>query len=275
MKSWSKSQYLTTRGTVPLVGSQSSPPFSFQQALPDAGNYTVQFRVSAQTAIDGSNSLGNITPTARIQWSIGGNTVQRIISVYDGASLTGVGDHVRVDLYDETDPADVPSGYEQKYLVAVTVSEGERGTNKQPPTYTTYIVDNENIHFGLAYVTSGNYVTVKVPKDAGVISVFVTAYGHVPGVSMHPEMAVKEYGPLGPDLKAPPLRLLPPVPIVLTEAQVSVTHLTGDNSILRQYDPRDYDWVPVPPQCDYIALNNTDTDSTSIITFAVTFGIDG
>ena len=253
MKSWSKSQYLTTTREVSQSGNSNARGFTFQQTLPDAGNYTVQFRISAQTALDGSNNVGNVTPTARIQWSIGGNTVQRIISIYDGASLTGVGDHVRVDVYDETNPNDIAPGYEQKYLVAVTVSEGERGANKQPPTYTQYIVNGGNIHFGSTYVTSteGDFA-VPVPLDAGVISVFVTAYGFT-----------------GRD---------PASPAILTEDQVSVALLTADNIVIRQYDPRDYDWVPLPPQCRAIDLRNnmgTSEEEMKTILFAVTFGIDG
>jgi hypothetical protein len=238
---WSKSDYLVTRAA-PGVG------WTFQQQLPSAGNYTVQFRVSAQTSLTPNSGVGNITPTAKIAWSIGGNVVQRIISVYDGASLTGVGDHVRVDITDQTiDDGDLPF---QKYLVAVTVSEGVRASNKQPPTYTQYLSDGQVSRFGRVDVSGGASVDIPVPLDAGVISVFVTATGHT-----------------GSDHETP---------VVLTEAEVSVEQLSFGDVILRQYDPRDYDWVPLSPQCSKIRLRNSmpSTDNNEIL-FGVTFGIDG
>src|SRR5208282_6596788 len=62
----------------------------------EAGVYTVQFQVvpvSGSVPDTGTGGV-DVNPTrtrATVNWAIGGNTVQRILSVSNGASLTGVG----------------------------------------------------------------------------------------------------------------------------------------------------------------------------------------
>jgi len=72
--------------------------------------YTVEFRISNQQNINvpAGNLIqpglgnGNITPTATLQWSLGGNTIYRKISVFSGASISGVCEHIVASVADET-----------------------------------------------------------------------------------------------------------------------------------------------------------------------------
>jgi hypothetical protein len=238
MKTWSKSGYLTTGGGV-LPGANSTG-ITFQQKLDEAGNYTVQFRVSSQAAISPTGAPDNITPEATIQWTIGGNVVQRKVSVYDGASLTGVGEMVHVAVADVTQNVSSP----QKYLVAITVAEGTRGSNKQPPTYTNYWTAATGTNFGVVYVAHGTGQDLLVPPDVGIVSVHITAFAE--------------------DGSA------------LPAGSVNVAQVDSGGQMLKQYDPRDYDWVPMSPQCVQLLLNNALTGgSAPRIRFGITFGVDG
>jgi len=83
---------------------------SIQAQFEEPTMYTVEFRVSNQQNINvpAGNIVqqgfgnGNITPTATLQWSLGGNTIYRKCSVFSGASISGVCEQLVASVSDET-----------------------------------------------------------------------------------------------------------------------------------------------------------------------------
>ena len=83
---------------------------SIQAEFEEPTVYTVEFRVSNVQNVN--TPAGNIpqppplvasvTPTATIQWSLGGNTIYRKISVFSGASISGVCEQLVASVSDET-----------------------------------------------------------------------------------------------------------------------------------------------------------------------------
>jgi len=83
---------------------------SIQAQFEEPTMYTVEFRVSNQQNINvpAGNIVqqgfgnGNITPTATLQWSLGGNTIYRKCSVFSGVSISGVCEQLVASIADET-----------------------------------------------------------------------------------------------------------------------------------------------------------------------------
>ena len=102
-----------------------------------AQNFTVQFFVSNRTGyiapsvppnpiIPPPIAAGNITPVGEILWTIGGNTQRRLVSIYDGAAITGVAEHFNINAVDDTDLSD--SSNQTLYDVTITAAGGVRGS---------------------------------------------------------------------------------------------------------------------------------------------------
>lgn len=95
----------TPSSIIPATGGPS-----IQGDFADPTLYTVQFRISNQQNINvpAGNIVqqglgtGDITPTATLQWSLGGNTIYRKCSVFSGASISGVCEHITASVSDET-----------------------------------------------------------------------------------------------------------------------------------------------------------------------------
>jgi len=72
--------------------------------------YTVEFRISnvqdinvpAGNVLQPTSLIGRCTPTATLQWSLGGNTIYRRISVFNGASISGVCEQLVASISDDT-----------------------------------------------------------------------------------------------------------------------------------------------------------------------------
>lgn len=130
--------------------------------FPHPGEYTAQFNIDPILTI-GQKCF------AEIIWSVEGNSVRRVLSVLDGASITGRGQGIKVKIFDQsaagggvgTDP----------YRVAVLVTTGGRGTTAQP-----VILDGDPTRAGISFVTTVPPVAtpeIDVPLDCGIIAAFI------------------------------------------------------------------------------------------------------
>jgi len=102
-------QKLMVSGAPPSLLPATGGP-SIQAQFEEATMYTVEFRISNQQDINvpagnlvqRTSGNGNITPTATLQWSLGGNTIYRKCSVFSGASISGVCEQLVASVSDET-----------------------------------------------------------------------------------------------------------------------------------------------------------------------------
>jgi hypothetical protein len=218
-----------------------------------AQNFTAQFFVSnrigyippsvpANPIIPPPIAIGNITPVGEILWSIGGNTQRRLISIYDGAVITGVAEHFAINATDATDLSDTTN--QTMYDVTITAAGGVRGSTALPPVYQTYIENNNtgDVEFGTFTLAPTKQLVLVIPQNAGVTSVMVTA------------------GSSG---------------TILTDTDFAFTQSNGSGE-LKRYNPTLYNFVPLSPQATYITFHNLTAAIWGVsIDFSVTWGIDG
>lgn len=208
-------------------------------------NYTVQFAISKIKTLDNfDTAVYFINPVGVITWSVAGNSVRREVSVTNGLSLTGVGEGVKVVVYDRTPAGQIPVSYQ----VDITVAPGSRASENQPPTYCPTLALTEGMII-VGNQTLQNQVVLNIPVNAGCISVYVTA--------------------IRADLTTP-----------LTTLQARVDQVDANDVIVRTYDPNSNfptTFVPLMPTAVKLILNNTmgGSDPGNDIAFAVTYGIDG
>lgn len=131
------------------------PHFLDEDQYPDPGNYTVQFNVTDPNDLNFSGDF--VLPRAEIVWSVGGNSIRRVIDCTDGASLSGTAEGVAVNVYDDSNITFSPV---VPYVVSIQVAKGTRPAIQQPPTYSLPIT--------LLGVDA--QVEVLIPSDIGAIS---------------------------------------------------------------------------------------------------------
>jgi hypothetical protein len=234
---WGTSGTLTTGDTSKFVSLQAN--FADAQG---AGSYTVEF--SRGTNVNADNP---IFATAIVQISVEGTTIQRMVSVGDGASLTCVGQSVRIRIIDATfNPPGVGPQVAVDYGVSVTIAPGERGSNKQPPTFVLQVADVPlpQDQGGFFQIPAGQTRTIPVPQDAGAVSLYVTAWNETTFTNAVGELTIEQsFGPISPGVAT------------------------------KVYDAANYrDWVPLAPGVTFINLVN---HSTHDYTGTVTLGIEG
>lgn len=156
-----------------------------------AGAVTVQFEV-----IDTSPPVPFrfIAPTAKLTWSVEGNSVTRITSIRNGMAITGVGEHFAVELWDAAwplDPAVPPLPAQQtEYTVNITAGPGTRGPAQFAPTVIPFI-DTINAlgtplsGYGYSTATNAGFgsgvATIDLTDYPGVTGLFFTVTdGHTP-----------------------------------------------------------------------------------------------
>ncbi len=158
-------------------------------------------------------------------------------------SVSGHAQMVRVVMSDVTDLGFGTAGDE--YKVSVIVSEGTRPTLPYPPTLYPSINDSPVL------VAAGATVDIAVPQNAGIGSVAVNVINAASGK----------------------LPITPPVASI-PEQQAIVQHIeVGGATILKGYDCRQTDWVPLAPGTALVRLMNGSTGIDMI--FSLTWGIDG
>lgn len=151
----SKFGNLTPGGGINQRVNFQLPYFLDEDEVPDPGNYTVQFNVTD------SNDLGTsgdfVLPRAEIVWSVGGNSVRRVIDCTDGASISGTAEGVAVNVYDDSN---ITLSTVVPYTVSIQVAKGTRPSVEQPPIYSLPI-----ILLGVDATAD-----VVIPEDIGAIS---------------------------------------------------------------------------------------------------------
>jgi len=227
VKGWSKS------GT--LVTFDSTNKISAQAVFDAPWSYTVQFSIVPR-AFTGDPPI--IECEADIEWSVAGNTVTRRITVVNGASISGVGEAVRVVCSDhtETGPVDLP------YDVFISIAPGTRSGNAEMPAILV-----PRILLSPVSLAPGASFDYPIPENVGAYSVMVTVCTTKVGVAA-----------------------APPIPDCATQVQHRPV-----GAPLKQYDPRGYDWVPIAPGASFIRVLNTNAAGEADQLFNVTFGIDG
>lgn len=203
---------------------------SMQAVFSDPGSYTVQFDM-----IDNSTVL-QARAKALVLWSVGGVEVSRQINVHSGASISGVGQGVRVIV---TDDSKIFGGFDNyDYNVAITVSKGTRADIEQPPTLSVIALPETSTSNIILAATS---VDIDLPPNVGAISVNV-AVGSADGS-------------------------------VIADQQVQVLQRNDSaGQILSMQDPRMWPWIPLLPAARQLRIINRTAVS---IRYAVTLGIDG
>jgi len=193
---------------------------SLQAQFEEPGTYTVTFNVDyPRTGPDEP-----VAAEAVIEWSVAGNTVQRIVSISDGASVTGTAEAVRVTLRDTSPIGDNTNlGYDTRYNVSIQVARGTRGSFTNPPILTR-LFNSGGVTYLDAVAGANGTRTYPVPENAGVTA-FKVLFANV------------TYTPI-------------------TDNDITVEQLDPSNNVLSQCDPRNNEWTPLVPGAISVVFRN-------------------
>lgn len=180
-------------------------------------------------------------PRATINWSTEGGIIERVVSVLNGMTISGLGSHVSIKAELQYDPfGPVP--------ITVLVTRGTRPSQNQPP-----LIQLEPIE-----------VQAGVPGIPGMNN--IPAYSDIPfGQSLHIEGGAIS-------VNAFPWSTVAAFPI--TDAEVSFRNsLTGQ--VLRSWNPfaNVEAFIPIPPNCDSLRLYNYGLVNS--LFYSIVVGIDG
>jgi hypothetical protein len=202
--------------------------------MQEGGVYTCTFDVIPPTDEDGD--MLPFAATAQIRWNENGNSIQRIISIVQGTSISLPGRVVDIRVTDVTPEllpisGDPTPGAGSKYTVSVVIDRGMRPSKSYPPT----------LYSGIATFPPATAVTIPIPLKSGVDSLEVTAVEDVAFPTVKPNIVV------------------------------SFQNGTG---IFKQYDPSvTPGFVPIPPGATDVVITNADPTNATNIT--LTWGVDG
>lgn len=230
-----------------LVTGQGTVPVSMQTEL-DPDNYTVQIQTTQPGGIPvgpGLNVGGGAQTEAVVTWSVAGTPVTRRITA--PGSITGVGEGVRVQIFDVTNTTAYLFNAGQKYPVSASVSRGTRGTTMTPPVLipgpnNPTVANSIDRGPGMYAIPNNDILTIPIPQGVGVISVMVNCVDLGNGVSVtngNVQVSMGNSG-FGVEVGAAPVNL-------------------GT-------------WMPVPPGATILGMRNI---SGTTMFFSVAFGIDG
>lgn len=140
-----------------LIPGNTSRGLAMQKQFPIAGVYTAQFN------IDQGNQPINVRVRAEaiIDWTVAGNSVRRIISVYDGVSISGTASAVNIAVRDTSIALATPI----EYSVSIQITPGTRASHSMPP-----FLERD----GAVIVAPAASSDRTVPIDAGVIAVYTS-----------------------------------------------------------------------------------------------------
>jgi predicted small lipoprotein YifL len=211
---------------------------AFQTGFPEIGVYTIQLGL-LQSYIHGPTQTTRAR--AEIVWSLRGNNVRRLVDCVSGLSISGLAESVNVKIYDDSN---FNGNLDAAYNVSLQVGKGVRPAVERPPTL---VASEGSVNDSGYYITQSadpQEIVVAQP-DAGIISVMVTVSPDVGG-------AIAEYG------------------VIVEQRNGSGVGST----LLKRYDPRQADFVPIAPGTNAIWLiQNPLLLQTNFWT--VTYGIDG
>lgn len=112
-----------------------------------AGTFTVEFEVNCNDVVTDATAVPPIlafpAPVARLTWSVEGQSVTRLVSMRNGTSISGVGEHVTVEVWDDARPytigGAIPPTWYQNYRVSVNIAPGVRGPAAAGPIIVPYV----------------------------------------------------------------------------------------------------------------------------------------
>ncbi len=174
--------------TVPMVTGSNQPVslINQQYGLRKAQTFTIQFGINPAPTLS-TLVPPAITPTAgppapvncqaTLQWVENGNQVQRIITVGNGVSISGMGTGLQVTLQDIPIGADYVNGL--AYQVTGLLSPGLRPAFTFLPYLITPLAPSSTT--SLAVMAPNTTMTVQIPVNAGVRAVEITAVGNGAG----------------------------------------------------------------------------------------------
>ncbi len=182
-----------------------------------ASAFTVQFGVDAV----GGN------PQATVAWTLGGNSITRVIDVVPGCSISGFAEHVNVTVSDNTDLSVAPAA-PNPYNVTITISPNVRPTSGMPPIYTALPASN-----GANPIASGGTATFVVPPGANGLNV----NGVSTGAAAQIRVDVYSSGAIGSTatkIQSYEVDSFTPgfIPLIGGAAQVQLTNEGGANAIV-------------------------------------------
>lgn len=226
--------------TSPMLTGNPQPSPGVQQIFENPGEFTCQFGITVAK----NPTVTKMSNRARalIAWNVDGQPVQRLVSITNGTSVTGIADAVAVQIFDTTVVGGFPNyNSNVPYIVTSSVAHGSRPSIQQPPS-----LDLFDPATGLAFtVTAGTNIFVPLPENIGAVSTFIcVAPAPIAGVFQN-------------------------TPILNQGAQVG----QGQGGTLKLFDPQAYaKWVPLASGTDRLQLIN---NSAFDIVFSVQLGIDG
>lgn len=172
---WCANGFLVTPTGTPLPPPadqrRTGESIVLQTELKEPGYYTLQFFLSARRdpLAPGITYRGK----AEIIWTVKGNSVRRVISVYSGTAISGAGGYVQVKLID--DSMTVFAGVNrQSYPASILLAHGTRAGTPTPPV----LMDDDALVGGLRppyTLAAGATILIPVPDDSGVNQVMILA----------------------------------------------------------------------------------------------------
>ncbi len=233
--------------TISRMRTHGTPTAGLQVVFPEPGEHTVQFALADIFPESGSIDIPVIIEAeATVTWSVGGNDVIRRVSLGPGSgmmSVSGRGEAVRVVVNDVTSDA-APGGFgahDHDYDVTILVCPGLRSDAQNPPTLVPRREDGIGTAVNPFTVPVGvNPATFDVPRNVGIVSVMITV------------------GSSG---------------VTVPDGSAYVEQLDRNLVVIKSYDARQSDWVPLAPGTYSVKVYNR-LPANSIIVHC-TFGIDG
>lgn len=140
-----------------------------------AAVYTVTFGIEGPPlpgAAGGSVAFVHPNPVATIEYSTGGNSVRRQLSVVNGMSIAVVCDHLKVIVEDQSTSPDgtpPPGGTNITYLLTILATPGTRGGSRIPPFLAASPTRTD--------LAGGAAAEIPIPAQTGITSVCVFASG--------------------------------------------------------------------------------------------------
>lgn len=221
-----------------LVPGGRLDSLAFQTGFPEIAVYTIQLGL-LQSYVHSPTETTRAR--AEIVWSLRGNNVRRLVDCVSGLSISGLAESVNVKIYDDSN---FNGNAQSAYNVSLQVGKGVRPAVERPPTL---VASEGSVNDSGYYLTNNadpQEIVIAQP-DAGIISVMVT--------------------------------VSPDVGIALAEYNVIVEQRNGTGvgaTLLKRYDPRQADFVPLAPGTNAIWLiQNPALLQNSYWT--VTYGVDG
>jgi len=215
-----------------LISGDTSITAGIQCQFQKPGTFTASFALKPLSAV--LLTQAPLRAEAIINWSVAGNNIRRRISIVDGTSIQGVAEGVSIQVIDVTAVGPAPAiTLGIPYMVAVSIAPGNRASYDNPPILNTQNVIN-------TILTTAS-LTLAVPEDAGIKSVYVPVFNSTAGN-------------------------------VLADQEVIVRMASGGGTIMAAYDARAINWAPLMPGTQFLTILNRSADS---IGAAVIWGIDG